>query len=120
MRKYLLLFVVLIYAAAVFGQDGDPADKTLNAFSKWYAVEAPDSIYMLFSDGMKHAITVESWRQVFPRIKSSLGVIGAFTPEGSGAQYHNFVAIGEKDSMGLRLSLDSSYHIQGIFPRPKP
>jgi len=120
MRKYPLLLVVLFYAGVVYGQNGDPAaDRTLNAFSKWYAGDAVDSIYGLFNDGMKHAISVDSWRQVFPRIKSSLGDIGVFVPEGSGAQYHNFVATGQKDSMGLRISLDSSYRIQGLFPRPK-
>ena len=120
MRKYLLLSVVLLFAAGVSGQDGNsPAYKTLKAFSKWYAIDAPDSIYGLFGDELKRALPAENWRQLFPRIKGSLGVIGEFVPEGSSALYHSFLAIGSTDSTGLVLSLDSSNRIQGLHPKPK-
>jgi len=118
MSKYLL-FVALLYAAGAAGQTGDPAvDKTLNAFSKYYASDATDSIYGLFNDRMKHAVTEENWRQTFPQIKSRIGSIGKFISNGKGQGYTNFIAPGTVDSMNLLLSLDSSSLIQGLFIRP--
>jgi len=119
MRKYSIFLAILLYAAGVFGQTGDPAtDGALNAFSKYYAGNAADSIYGLFNDRMKHAVTGESWRQTFPQIKSKVGLIGKFTPNGNGQGNANFTAVGKVDSINLWLSLDSTSHIQGLFIRP--
>jgi predicted alpha/beta hydrolase len=118
MGKYLF-FLVLLYAADAAGQTGDlSVDKTLNAFSKYYAGDATDSIYGLFNDRMKHAVTEENWRQTFPQLKSKVGAIGKFTPNGNGWGYANFIAAGTVDSMNLLLSLDSTSRIQGLFIRP--
>lgn len=119
MGKYAVFFGALLYAATGFGQGGNSsAGKTLNDFARYYAGDATDSIYGLFNDRMKHAVTEESWRQTFPQIKSRVGAIGKFTSNGNGQGYTNFSAAGTVDSMNLLLSLDSTSHIQGLFIRP--
>ena len=53
MRTFLIFLVVLL-AVSAMGQDrGTSYDGTLKAFSKWYASDAADSIYGMFSTQMK-------------------------------------------------------------------
>ena len=117
MRKHSILLAALLYAAGVWGQDAG-SGKTLQSFSKWYAVNTPDSIYGLFTSGLKAKLSMNDWRAGFPQMKDRLGTIGGFLPGATTQMYSNFIAYGSVDSMILTLSLDSIRQIQGIFMAP--
>ncbi|HVV06501.1 MAG TPA: alpha/beta hydrolase [Puia sp.] len=121
MRKYSLLLVALLYGACLLAQpDNSPYAGTVRAFSTWYAENAPDSIYTLFNNEVKSKISVDAWRKTFPQIKGAVGALGSFTLDANAAGYTNYVAFGSNGSLGLMLSMDSTYHIQGIFPKQNP
>lgn len=119
MRKFPFLLVMVLLAAGVSGQGGNsPADKTLQAFSKWYAVDAADSIYGLFNDMMKSKVTADGWKQMFPMLKATLGKIGEFRLDKRAPAYAVFVAPGTLNSLDLQLALDTAGHIGGLYNRP--
>jgi len=121
MRKLPFLLAVLLYSVSTLAQsDNSPYIRTVRSFSAWYAGNAPDSIYTLFNDEVKSKVTVDAWRKTFPNIKGAVGALGSFTPDATGNGYVNYVAYGANGSLGLMLSMDSTYHIQGIFPKQNP
>jgi pimeloyl-ACP methyl ester carboxylesterase len=120
MRKYLLLLAVILFGAGIQAQrpvDNSPYAKTVASFSKWYADNASDSIYTLFDGTVRSRVSTDAWRKVFPQIKGKIGALGSFTRDAGGKGYVNYAAYGQNSAMGLTLSLDSNYLIQGIFPR---
>jgi len=118
MRTFLIFLVVLL-AVSAMGQDrGTSYDGTLKAFSKWYASDAADSIYGMFSTQMKGVVTPEKWRVVFTQIKGTVGDLDAFTLDVSHGNYNRYGAPGSKRTLALVLVIDSTYHVAGIFNRP--
>ncbi|MBN8855201.1 MAG: alpha/beta hydrolase [Sphingobacteriales bacterium] len=121
MRRYHFLLAALLYSTVLLSQpDSSPYAGTLRSFSTWYAVNAPDSIYTLFNNDVKAKVSMDTWRKAFPNIKGSVGTLGSFTLDATGQGYVNYVAFGANGPLGLMLSLDSTYHIQGIFPKQNP
>jgi len=121
MRKSFFLLVTLFYGTVLMAQpDNSPYAGTLRSFSAWYAADASDSIYTLFNNYVKSKVSMDSWRKTFPNIKSAVGTLGSFTLDATGAGYVNYVAFGANGALGVMLSLDSTYHIQGIFPKQNP
>jgi pimeloyl-ACP methyl ester carboxylesterase len=119
MRSYSLLFVVLLYAAGVSGQEiKAPYAGTLKSFSKWYGSNASDSIYGLFNDVMKSHITADKWKEVHAQVKAALGGIGEFRMLTMMQGYAIFVAEGERNSLSMQLALDSAGKIGGLFNKP--
>jgi pimeloyl-ACP methyl ester carboxylesterase len=118
MRKSFLFLLGLLYAAGVSAQKSGPFEKPLQAFSKYYTENAPDSIYGMFNTQMKGQVTPESWRQLFPQIKESVGELEPFDLEQSGEIYNRFGAAGSKQSLVLLLVIDSNFQIAGLFNRP--
>jgi len=118
MRKLPFLPAVLLYSTCILAQpDNSPYARTVRSFSTWYADNAPDSIYALFNNVVRSKVTVDGWRKTFPQIKGAVGTLGSFTLDATGNGYVNYVAFGANGSLGLMLSMDSTYHIQGIFPK---
>jgi len=111
----------LLYGICVLAQpDNSPYAGTLRSFSTWYAADASDSIYTLFNNDVRSKVSMDSWRKTFPNIKSAVGTLGSFTLDATGQGYVNYVAFGANGTLGLMLSLDSTYRIQGIFPKQNP
>lgn len=121
MRKLPFLLAALLYSACILAQsDNSPYAGTLRSFSTWYAANAPDSIYSLFNNDVQSKVSMDTWRKAFPNIKNAVGTLGNFTLDATGPGYVNYVAFGANGALGLMLSLDSTYHIQGIFPKQNP
>ena len=118
MRTYLLFLLGLLSAVGAAGQDrGTSYDGTVKAFGKWYASDAADSIYGMFSAQMKGVVTPEKWRAVFVQIKGAVGDLDAFKLDVSHENYNRYGAAGSKRTLVLVLVIDSSYHVAGIFNR---
>lgn len=118
MYKYSLLLVVLLHTGALYAQKFGPYERPLQAFSKWYAGNNPDSIYGMFNTQMKGAVSFDSWRQAFVQIKGAVGDLGAFDLDAGNVKgYNRFAAAGSKNSLVLLLVLDSNFHIAGLFHR---
>jgi alpha-beta hydrolase superfamily lysophospholipase len=121
MRKLSFLLVTLFYGVCVLAQtDNSPYAGTLRSFSAWYAANTPDSIYTLFNDLVKSKITPDAWRKAFPQLKAAVPTLGPFTLDATGKGFTNYVAYSAGSSLGVMLSMDSTFHIQGIFPKQNP
>jgi len=118
MRTYLAFLLVVLIGVSAAGQDrGGSYDGTLKAFSKWYASDAADSIYGMFSTQMKGVVTPEKWRVVFVQIKGTVGDLEAFKLDVSRENYNRYGAAGSKHTLMLVLVIDSGFHVAGIFNR---
>ncbi|MDO6434843.1 alpha/beta hydrolase [Flavitalea sp. BT771] len=119
MRKYFVFLWVVFLTMRTTGQERVASyDGTLQAFSKWYAGDAADSIYGIFSTQMKGAVTAEKWRELLVQIKAAVGDLDAFKLDESRANYKRYGAAGSKHTLVLVLVIDSSYHVAGLFNRP--
>jgi hypothetical protein len=118
MRRSLVFLFVTLLSVNVLGQGKNGSyEGTLNAFNKWYASNAADSIYGMFSIQMKGVVTPEKWRDVFVQIKGTVGDLDAFTLDVSRENYNRYGAAGSKHTLVLVLVIDSSFHVAGIFNR---
>ena len=118
LKTLTLTVIILTIAIRDNAQDSTGYTTTLKAFSTFYQNDQPDSIYTLFADGMKKAIPAASWRQAFTAIHSQLGSLGPFTRMQAGPTFVNFTAPASSDPSLLQLSIDTNYHIQGLFKVP--
>lgn len=119
MRKYPFLLAMLLTTGAVYAQKPGPYERPLQSFSKWYTEDKPDSIYEMFTAQMKGQVTAESWRKVFPQIRTAVGDLGAFDLDAGNIKgYSRFAAPGSKHTLMLLLVIDSNMHIAGVFNRP--
>jgi fermentation-respiration switch protein FrsA (DUF1100 family) len=119
MRKYLVFLMVASLAVRVAGQERVASyDGTLQAFSKWYASDAADSIYGMFSTQMKGVLTAEKWRELLVQIKGAVGDLDTFKPDGSIRGNNRYVAVGSKHVLVLLLVIDSNFRVAGLFNRP--
>lgn len=119
MPKYFILLTMLLTTGAVYAQKLGPYERPIQSFSKWYAENKPDSIYDMFTAQMKGQVTADSWRMVFPQIRTAVGDLGAFDLDAGNINgYNRFAAQGSKHTLMLLLVIDSNMRIAGIFNRP--
>jgi hypothetical protein len=119
MGKYSLFLAALLCAGTLSAQKFGAYERPLQAFSKWYAGDKPDSIYNMFTAQMKGQVTADSWRQMFPQIKAAVGDLGPFDLDAGNINgYNRFAAGGSKKTLTLLLVIDSNFHIAGLFNRP--
>lgn len=119
MSRILSFSLILLFTTPrLSAQEG--YTRTVNAFSSFYQHQQPDSIYNLFSEGMKKAIPSSSWSGMFNTLQHQIGRLGSFTRSDTGANYINFTAPFSDSSFLLMLSIDKQYHIQGLFNIPAP
>lgn len=121
MKKiYLSLFTCLGFLALQAQQDTLLYRNLAERFARFYAADAPDSLYGLFAPNMRKAVPAERWHPMFAQLKQQLGRIGPFSYEKHVNGHASYTSAVEKAPALLNLFIDSTGKIVGLFARAKP
>ncbi len=117
--KCLVIFLITFSGLRAFAQDESPASKTaMQAFTKHFNNEAPDSVFAMFSDDMKKALPLEKITQVLSGIHTQLGGIRDYEFMAYDRSYATYKTQFEKAVFQVNISLDDRSEMNGLFFKP--
>ncbi|HWB62532.1 MAG TPA: alpha/beta fold hydrolase [Chitinophagales bacterium] len=121
MKKYIFLLFALLVAIRASSQT-EPANyaTVVNKFKLYYNNDQPDSIYKMFGPEMVAAITADKFKATTTQIRMQFGNL----EQTSFISYTTPVAIYkasfQKQALSLRIALNGSSQITGLYFGPPP
>ena len=119
MRSIILTVTLVLFLTSLFGQGETSNHKIVaNKFDAFYNTGNFDSIFAMFSDGMKKALPIERTNKFFTELFSQSGKIlkREFTKYQDNYTYYktNF----ERALFSVNISIDDNSRIDGIYVKP--
>ncbi len=119
MKKTTLAIFFWFFIQFAYSQNENPLHKSIaDRVEAFYNNSAYDSIFHLFSDGMKNALPLDKTINFLSGLQSSAGKITSRQFEKYQSGYASYKTQFEKGTFSFNLAFDNELKIAGLFVRP--